>query len=142
MTMGYDGARDTTLPLSISLDFLQSHLRDNDAANARLSSRFMKRIADIAELKNIIDALSSYRGYDSQILVDHVPSISGYITTENTKVNDFIQIWGACDTDQLSRQASTGLRAVYAAVATPAIKDTQDNHGEEPSSSRIALKRV
>lgn len=47
-TIGYDEGSDTTLPLSVSLDFLQAHLAADEQAGKRVSSRLLRRVSDIA----------------------------------------------------------------------------------------------
>jgi hypothetical protein len=133
MTMGYDETKDSTLPLSSSLDIFETLIRTDEEAKSRLSSRLMKRVADIATLQEIIGAFSRHRGFNVEILKDsHIPT-TGFIRSERETIQGLKRLWGAVEMDQLSRRAAKGLRAVCATVA----RDTADLDASTAPESHV-----
>lgn len=115
-TMGYDEGRDTTLPLSISLDFFQTYLAANEAAKSRVSSRLLKRITDISTLNDILTTIDRYRGHNSRVLEDHSRTYAGLIAKERLKIEEFEKAWKAIDTDRLSGKAAGFLKKTVATI--------------------------
>ncbi|GAB1317860.1 hypothetical protein MFIFM68171_08070 [Madurella fahalii] len=136
-TMGYDEGRDATLPLSISLDFLQTYLAANEKAKSRVSSRLLKRITDISSLNDILTALDRYRGHNSCVLDDHSPANPGLIENERLKIEEFQKAWKAVDTDRLSRKAAMLLKKIFATVEDATV-DSMSNEPDAKHKSQCA----
>lgn len=109
-TMGYDEGGDTSLPLSVSLDFFHSHLAAaKDEEKAKVSSRLLKRIADISTLNGIRMAIDCRR-YNPCAIEDRSYANAVLIANEKTKIGRFLRVWEELDTDILSRKAAVFLR--------------------------------
>jgi hypothetical protein len=115
-TLGYDEDRDSTLPLSITLGFLQSYLAAHEEAKARLSSRLLKRITDVSILNDILVALQCRQGYNSRVVDERSLDNAVTISNEKLKIGRFERVWAAVGSDQLSQKAGPHLRLLCSAV--------------------------